>query len=168
MGLLFRRKRPAFHGIPYDSKMYYASGLAGRVADVRRDVGVALTSGGIAGTKVEPWSIKMNQWFSESRDYLVVRYEGVWVYLLVIAFGTDLYASWITFFKLGCLHRLLRFGRSEPSHLDVDDLEMLGQASDLYLGNVLDQTMRNAGANEEAIQEVFRKSRRKRFVKAVS
>jgi len=168
MGLLFRRKRPAFHGIPYESNMYYASGLSGGVADVRRDISAALMSGGIAGTKVEPWSIKMNQWFSESRDYLVVRYEGVWVYLLIMPFGSDLYASWMTFFKLGCLHRLLRFGRSDPSHLDVDDLAMLGQAADLYLRNVLDQTMRNAGANEETIQDVFRKSRRKRFVKAGS
>jgi hypothetical protein len=142
--------------------------LADRVADVRRDVGIALTSGGIAGTKVEPWSIRMKQWFSESRDYLVVRYEGVWAYLLVMPFGRDLYVSWMTFFKLGCLQRLVRFGRSEPSHLDVDDLVMLGQSVDVYLRNVLDQTMRNTGANEETIQEVFRRSRRKRFVKAGS
>jgi hypothetical protein len=166
MGFLFKKKRRAFEGIPYDSKSYYASGFADHAAQVRHEIGNALLAGGIAGVKIEPWSIRMTKWFSESRDYLLVRYEGVWLYLLVMPFGKDLYASWISFFKLGCLQRLVRFGRNLPSHLDVDDLDMVGQGTDLYLNDVLDRIMKGAGAEEKAVQDVFQQAKRKKFIKA--
>ena len=165
---LFKNKCPAFEGIPYDLKAYYAGGMADKALEVRREVEQVFMAGGINGVKVEPWSIKMRRWFSESREYVVVRYEGVWVYLLVIPFGSDLYASWITFFKLGCLQRLVRFGQNYPGQLDVDDLEMVGKAADVYLSNVLDQTLRSAGIDEKTIQNVFQASKRKRFIKAGS
>jgi hypothetical protein len=161
-----KKKKEAFQGLPYDSSTYYASGLVNMVGVVRSELHRALMAGGISGVRVEPWLISMSKWFSEKREYLEVRFGGVQVYVLVIGFGQDLYASWMTFFNLGCLHRLSRFGRTLPTDMDVDDLEMLGQAVDVYLRDVLDRALRGAGLDQEAVQQVFQGAKRKKFVKA--
>jgi hypothetical protein len=161
-----KKKKEAFQGLPYDSSTYYAGGLAQTVETVRNEFNKALGAGGIHGVKVEPWIISMSKWFSEKREYLEVKYGGVQVYVLVIGFGSDLYASWISFFNLGCLQRLTRFGKTTPTDMDVDDLEMLGQAIDVYLRDVLDRVLRGAGFDADKVQQVFTAAKRKKFVKA--
>lgn len=161
-GFLFRKK--AFEGLPFDSNTYYAGGQAERTAAVKQVLGNLLSAGGVQGVRVEPWTIRMRNWFSGYRDYVVVRYEGVWVYVLIQPFGQDLYACWISFFKLGCLQRLIRFGRMLPNDLDVDDLAMAGQAVDLYLRQALDQVLRGAGAAETAVAKVLATARRKQYI----
>jgi len=159
------KKKDMFEGLPYDSSNYYADGLAGMVDSVRNELAKVLTAGGIDGTRVEPWIVSMSTFFSEKREYLIVRYGGVQVYVLIIGFGQDLYASWISFFRLGCLQRLARFGSSMPTDLDLDDLEMLGQAIDVYLCDVLDHVLRGHGLSDKQVERVFAGSRRKKFVK---
>jgi len=107
----------------------------------------------------------MSKLFSAEREYLVVHYGGIQVYVLIIDFGSDLYASWISFFNLGCLDRLKRFGSSEPTVLDVDDLEMAGMGIDFYLRDTLDRILRGAGVQQQKVDKIFAGVRRKRFVK---
>jgi hypothetical protein len=74
--------------------------------------------------------------------------------------------SWISFFKLGCLQRLARFGSAEPTDLDVDDLEMLGLAVDVQVRKVIDRNMQTAGEDQQSRDRILQGVRRKRFVKA--
>lgn len=160
------KQKEAFQGIPFDSQTYYAGGLGNEVSSVKSRFQQHLLSGGIEGVKSEPWQIRMKQLFSETRDYLEVKYAGVTAYVLVTPFGRDLYISWISFFHLGCLERLRRFGSAMPTHFDVDDLHLLGQDIDLCLKASLDEALRGVGIKESQVQKVFEQGKRKSFVKA--
>jgi hypothetical protein len=153
-----------FKGAPYDSSTYYASGLSGAVGDVRNELFRAVSAGGINGVDVQPCLISVS-FFSGTREYLAANYGGVYVYVLIVPFGQDLYASWISFFKLGCLQRLARLGSPHPNDLDVDDLEMLGQGIDVYLRAVLDRAICGAGYGRQETKRVLAGARRKKFVK---
>jgi len=157
--------KKAFEGLPYESRWYYLADAARHVGAVTQEVTRCLGQG-IQGVDISSWQITMSKLFSETRSYLLVKYEGVNLYLLVYAFGTDLYVSWITLFKLGCLQRLMRFGNASPTDLDVDDLEMLGRGVDLYLREILDRVLRGEGLSAREAESILSKSKRKRFVKA--
>ncbi len=159
-------KKKAFEGLPYDSKTYYAGDMARQLGVVRSEFSQMLTSGGVRGVSAEPWMIKMEQLFSEKRDYLVIKYHGVNIYVLMADFGNDLYVSWISFFKLGCLDRIKRFGVAVPNDYDVDDLNMLGSDVDLCVRTTLDNIMQQVGAGSEKIEKVLSRARKKSFVKA--
>lgn len=165
MGLL-SGKKDAFDGMPYDSSSYYGSGMVGQIETFRTQLCNNMLAGGVEGVKIQPWSISMKKWFSEKRDYLIVRYSGVEAYILVHPFGRDLYVSWLSFFKLGCLQRIMRLGWCMPTDLDVDDLNMLGEAMDLYIRTTLDEVAQAAGVSKDVVAKVVKRNRRKRFVKA--
>jgi hypothetical protein len=162
---LVSRKKKALQGLPFDMRSYLASGQAHQVEVARANLQRALLGGGIDSLKVAPYVIQMDKWFSEKRDYLVARYRAVQVYILIAPFGRDLYASWISFFNLGCLQRLARLGSVTPAELDVDDLEMFGLAVDGALGAVLDELLRRAGTARPAAKTIRDDGLRKRFVK---
>jgi len=161
----FMRVREAFEGLPYDSCTYYAGGLAPLVENVRTRLHKALLAGGVNEVKVEPQIISMSRWFSGKRDYLLVKYAGVQVYVLIAAFGQDLYAAWTSFFNPGCVQYLVRLGKLTPPDLDVDDLDMLGLSTDTYLREVLDQALRSAGLDRKKMENIFAQAKRKQFTK---
>jgi hypothetical protein len=159
-------KKKAFQGQPYDMRTYYADGMAKHLPLVKKEFADGLASGGVRNVHVSEWQIKMEQLFSEKRDYLLVKYAGVNTYVLFMPFGQDLYASWISFFKLGCLQRLTRAGVEMPTDYDIDDLDMIGSDIDVCLRAALDAVMRRAGSPSDDIERVFAGAKRKRFIKA--
>ncbi|UCF17400.1 MAG: hypothetical protein JSW59_08035, partial [Phycisphaerales bacterium] len=150
---VFRKK--AFEGQPYDMRTYYADDMAKHLLLVKKEFADGLAAGGVRSIQVSEWKIKMENLFSEKRDYLLVKYAGVNTYVLFMPFGQDLYASWISFFKLGCLQRLARAGIVTPTDYDIDDLDLIGSDIDVCLRAALDAVMRRVGSPSGDITRVL-------------